>query len=59
MTRARKEGAEMTSAYQRRDAADLERIAEEFKTRFPEDWEALRLCPLQHGLESMIEKLKH
>ncbi len=28
-----------------------------FKARFPEEWEALRLCPLQHGLETMIEKL--
>lgn len=28
-----------------------------FKANFPEDWEALRLCPLQHGLDAMIEKL--
>lgn len=28
-----------------------------FKAKFPEEWEALRLCPLQHGLETMIEKL--
>lgn len=32
-------------------------IVEEFKARFPDDWEALRLCPLQHGLEDMIARL--
>jgi hypothetical protein len=36
----------------------LERFTEYFKARFPDDWEALRLCPLQHGLDTMIEKLK-
>ena len=29
-----------------------------FKTRFPDEWEALRLCPLQHGLEDMARLLK-
>ena len=28
-----------------------------FKAQFPDDWEALRLCPLQHGMDTMIEKL--
>lgn len=32
-------------------------IVERFKADFPDDWEALRLCPLQHGIETMIEKL--
>jgi len=33
-------------------------IVHRFKEQFPSDWEALRLCPLQHGLETMIEMLK-
>lgn len=42
------------------DNADaLERFTEYFKQKFPDDWEVLKLCPLQHGLEAMIEKLKH
>jgi len=28
-----------------------------FKARFPDVWDELRLCPLQHGLEEMIERL--
>lgn len=24
-----------------------------FKAAYPEEWEGLRLCPLQHGLEEM------
>ena len=36
----------------------LERIAAFFRAAFPEDWEALRLCPLQHGLETMADRLK-
>jgi hypothetical protein len=29
-----------------------------FKDAFPEDWEAIRLCPTQHGVEIIAEKLK-
>lgn len=29
-----------------------------FRECFPDDWEALRLCPLEHGLGTMAEKLK-
>lgn len=36
----------------------LERFVSYFKEKFPDDWEALKLCPLQHGLDTMIEKLK-
>lgn len=32
-------------------------IVDEFKARFPDEWETLRLCPLQHGLEDMIARL--
>jgi hypothetical protein len=37
----------------------LSEAVDEFKARFPGEWDALRLCPLQHGLETMIERLKH
>lgn len=36
----------------------LTRIADYFRAEFPDDWEALRLCPLQHGLEDMTRLLK-
>jgi hypothetical protein len=42
--------AEMT-ATQLDDAVAL------FKARFPDEWEAIRLCPLQHGLDVMAERL--
>ncbi len=32
-------------------------IVRQFKEAYPEQWEAIRLCPLQHGLEVMIETL--
>lgn len=38
-------------------ATNLADAVATFKARHPEDWEALRLCPLQHGLDTMIEKL--
>lgn len=40
------------------NGAALARIADYFRNTFPDDWEALRLCPLQHGLEAMADKLK-
>lgn len=38
---------------------DLSAIVEAFKAAHPELWEELRLCPLQHGLDTMIERLRH
>ena len=38
-------------------ASALADSVEAFKAQFPDEWDALRLCPLQHGLEAMIEKL--
>jgi hypothetical protein len=35
------------------DANLLGEIAEAFKKSHPDKWEAIRLCPLQHGLEEM------
>lgn len=39
------------------DVAAIVAGVEVFKAQYPDEWEALRLCPLQHGLETMIEKL--
>lgn len=36
----------------------LARIVAFFQAEFPDDWEVLRLCPLQHGLEDMERLLK-
>lgn len=40
------------------NGAALARIVAFFKASHPDAWEDLRLCPLQHGLEAMSEKLK-
>ena len=37
----------------------IEDAVKEFRKQFPADWEALRLCPLQHGLEDMAKRLKN
>jgi hypothetical protein len=37
----------------------LSSIVLQFKETHPELWEGIRLCPLQHGLEAMIETLEH
>lgn len=39
-------------------AEDFGSFVADFKARFPADWETLRLCPLEHGIETIIEKLK-
>ena len=36
----------------------LARIVAFFQSEHPDDWEALRLCPLQHGIQDMVERLK-
>jgi hypothetical protein len=36
----------------------LSGIIEQFKTVHPELWESIRLCPLQHGLDVMVETLE-
>lgn len=40
------------------DGDALARIADYFKAKFPDEWEALRLCPLQHGLDEMAKLLR-
>lgn len=37
---------------------DLTNIVDAFKQAHPAEWEALRLCPLQHGLIEMARLLK-
>jgi hypothetical protein len=40
------------------NGAALSRIAEFFRAEFPDDWEVLRLCPLESGIVDMAAKLK-
>lgn len=40
------------------NGAALGRIVEYFKAEYPGEWEALRLCPLQHGVEEMVRLLR-
>lgn len=46
----RLEGAPHSS----RETVTLTAIVVGFKARFPDEWESMRLCPLQHGLDAMI-----
>lgn len=40
------------------DGDALARIDKSFRARFPEQWENMRLCPLQHGIEIMADILR-
>ena len=40
------------------DARALGDAVDRFRSLHPADWEQLRLCPLQHGLETMVRKLR-
>jgi hypothetical protein len=40
------------------DGDALSRIEASFRERFPEDWENIRLCPLQHGLPHMADLMR-
>jgi len=42
----------------REEARVLAGLVNLFRRHFPDDWEQLRLCPLQCGLETMGEKLR-
>jgi hypothetical protein len=57
MARPRKTVGVEASGGDQCDVAAIVAGIEGFKARYPDEWEALRLCPLQHGLETMIEKL--
>lgn len=54
--KARVEGAQTIAGFPASD--DLIAIVEAFKAAHPAEWEAIRLCPLQHGLEDMARLLK-
>lgn len=36
----------------------LKRLVDYFRAEHPGEWDKLALCPLQHGVETMIERLK-
>jgi len=57
MTEQKRRGRPPKQVVELVDASQLAGIVEDFKARFPDEWEALRLCPLQHGLEDMIARL--
>jgi len=40
------------------NGAALRRIVDYFKATEPDAWEELRLCPLQHGLEDMANRMR-
>jgi hypothetical protein len=40
------------------NGAALARIVAYFKAAYPDAWEELRLCPLQHGLDDMANRLR-
>jgi hypothetical protein len=59
--KARVEGEAVDARGMMADASHgpgLSGIVEAFKASHPDQWEQLRLCPLQHGLEAMVEALK-
>ena len=40
------------------NGAALARLTAHFIATYPEAWEELRLCPLQHGIEDMAARMK-
>lgn len=40
------------------DGDALNRIVASFRARFPEEWDKLALCPLQHGLGDMTRLMQ-
>ncbi len=40
------------------DGDAFARLVAHFQAEFPAEWEALKLCPLQHGLDDMARLLK-
>lgn len=43
---------------QREESRALAELIAGFRTGYPQEWEQLRLTPLQHGLQTIIEKLR-
>ena len=42
----------------REEARALAELISGFRTVYPQEWDQLRLTPLQHGLETIIERLR-
>ena len=42
----------------REEARALAELIAGFRAVYPQDWDQLRLTPLQHGLETIIERLR-
>ena len=42
----------------REESRALAELIAGFRTAHPQEWEQLRLTPLQHGLETIIERLR-
>ena len=42
----------------REEARALAELIAGFRTVYPQEWDQLRLTPLQHGLETIIERLR-
>lgn len=58
MNRPRKARVEGSSAGEIGDVAAIKAGIAAFKARFPQQWEAIRLGPTQHGIEQIIEALE-
>ena len=41
-----------------RNGRALAEAIDGFRALYPQDWEQLRLYPLQHGIETIVEKLR-
>lgn len=52
--KARVEGAEAP----KRPSNGFRATIEAFKADYPDKWEEIRLCPLQHGIEAIAETLE-
>ena len=42
----------------REESRALAELIAGFRTVYPQEWDQLRLTPLQHGLETIIERLR-
>lgn len=57
MNRPRKARVEGATAGEHGDVAAIKAGIDAFKARFPDQWEAIRLGPTQHGIDQIIEAL--
>ncbi len=57
MNRPRKARIEGAAAGEIGDVAAIKAGIDAFKARYPDQWEAIRLGPTQHGIDQIIEAL--